>query len=145
MCKYKFRVSTSFQGQLHFYSLISKFAVLKITSLMSITNFWETVCVHACIWVGGCGVFYIVFNILHYVSLNDTVIGEWIWKKKCGKKWLWPNQGTILVFAWRECGKQKQIAVWRASVWTKIQTEHFPNTSPEQSLLDKGNFSIHKK
>jgi hypothetical protein len=65
---------------------------------------------------------------------NDAFIGYTLWCrmmnwKGFGRKQLWPNQGIILQFAWRNWGKPRKPSVRIADVPAKIRTEQILNAS----------------
>jgi hypothetical protein len=59
---------------------------------------------------------------------------NWKW---FGRKQLWPNQGTILEFAWRYCEKSWETSVWIVGFLAQILTKHLLIMGCRALLLDQ--------
>jgi hypothetical protein len=56
--------------------------------------------------------------------MND----EWQTENDFEASKLWPNQSTMLAFAWRDWGKPQKASVRIATVSANIWTKHLPTT-----------------
>jgi hypothetical protein len=65
------------------------------------------------------------FHCLGYIAPSDMVIKL----KVFGRKWSWPDRGTIPAFVWRDWAEIRKCSVSAADVVADIWTEHVPNTS----------------
>lgn len=59
------------------------------------------------------------------------MVGWLINLKGFGRKWLWPNQSTILAFGWSNWEKPQKTSVRIARVLAEIQIEHLSSISLE--------------